>query len=346
MGGNVSNFARIFGEKSASGYALTECANGVFSRCADMITGVIDYAKDTQNGFPASIENFSKPDKLQIYQYAEKYYKDIGVHAEPLILPDSVIPDKEFLVTTITHDRRMLEYLKAYQQQSMMVNIDALTQDWLKKATENYQALIDEYDNYDIVDACYGDTNNIAERCHSAVSQVKAMHSRYQKYIDSSEKLATVVAEYHPYGTFKYIPNTIGSGCIKDGSSDNMNCTGTFAQYSDGNTHWTEKHVFNDYVQCVIDTTSDSAYFKNAYPSQTNKILICWDHDKGAWADHFHWDNYIRKVANHPSNMGRTGYWTANTGNFSSESDLEADASGINDRFVFSDSSDFLYNPI
>ncbi len=121
-----------------------------------------------------------------------------------------------YIFNTIYNDRTMLQYLKTYQQQPIMSTLNAETSSWFIKTIAIYQNMLDtQYGKglvtTDIVDACYGDTNNLETRCIQAANQVKQTRQGNQQYIDFA--------------------NSMSATCIK--TADNKTeCWGSFFEWN------------------------------------------------------------------------------------------------------------------
>lgn len=149
--------------------------------------------------------------------------------------------------------------------------------------------------------------------------------------------MATTILEYAPRGSiFKYIPNAVGSGCVRD-SDSYINCTGVFALYIPNSNY-----NFIPIYECAFDTTISSSYFREKIPSQLDKTAVCWIHDIGGIYWNVQYKNY--KKRKFLPDKGIFGLYHAEGGD--PGGDFPVDASGYNDTLYFSDSSNFLYNPI
>lgn len=91
VGGSVEKLSQIFGN-SDDRMAFVDCSIGKFENCHKVLKSALDYATDTQNGFPAQIvpelgtENPSGP---AILAYYTKSYKGAGIYPAtyPLLEP-------------------------------------------------------------------------------------------------------------------------------------------------------------------------------------------------------------------------------------------------------------------
>lgn len=325
LGGDSTKLARIFGKPEPDGhgynwYNPVLCNESNILSCQKIINEVIGYA---QNEFEPGV-NFKDMSTLYMFDYNSKLYSKLGVTAQLPILTESENAAREYLTDTITQDRRMLQYLQAYQRQDFYnTMLDYVTRDMIQKAITDYQKMINEYNNYQILDSCYGDTANINTRCIYAANQVKQMHDKYNESIYHANRLSETIV-VNGFGGIKLVPLVANWG----------KCTATvcatpFVAYD------ASKQSFLKYL-CQIDTTPDSSYFKLSNPTQTNKTMVCID--LGAGLDNY----YIRKVNGYNINeTGRLGRFINGQ-----EQDSPSDSRGINAWYYYSDSSDFKYNPI
>jgi hypothetical protein len=324
LGGDATKLANVFGKPGPDGnYNVKKCTMQDVNSCANMINDIINYAR---NDFASSV-NFKDGESLYTFATNEMLYEDLGIQAH---LPDLNSAEQEanqYLNDTITHDRTMLQYLQTYQRQSMMSKVDAITKDWLRKTTEQYEAMIKEYDKYNIIDSCYGDTNNLEQRCVDAANHVKSMHIKNQEYIDFANNLANTIFMYFPQSpkiSFRYVPRDVSTFCKT--TNGKHECYGKFTQFADkyGNDLQCS-YCFHNALICDIDTTINSSYL------HSEMSLKC------AYTKDNTGNIFVRK--NVPNNFenGILGWY---------KSDWIIAGEGENVQYYFSDSSDFLYNPI
>ncbi len=331
LGGDTTKLARIFGKPGPDGsYNVTKCVMQQVDYCSKLIDNIVSYA---QNDFEPSVD-YTDEKKSYTFAYGTTKFEELGIKAH---LPELTTAEQEanqYLATTITQDRRMLQYITAYQQQtqtnaggipqdySMMDNVDSMTKILLPKIQYSYQAMIDEYTNYGIIDSCYGDTNNLEAKCISAANHVKNMHLQNQKYKDFANNLANTVVVYTPTALFRYVPRNVNSFCkVTNGKHE---CYGEFAQFadkypiSDGCSY-----CFHNTVLCDIDTTLNASYLNS------EQSLKCVGTKFG------NLNIFVKK--DNPNNF-ETGIWGIYKNG-------QPEYYG-RIQYYFSDSSDFLYNPI
>lgn len=336
IGGDVSKFGQVFAAHAdtvTGNYAITDCAEGKFNRCTEMINDVLTYAGQV---LPTAVD-FKKPDNLHIYNYGEKLYDDLGVHAKLPALTESELIAKRYLVSTITHDREMLQYLQTYEKQTsffdkglnqnvpgIYTQIDGLTKKKFDKTVQKYQAMIEEYKNYEIVDSCYGDTNDLDRRCTSAAEQVKAMHEDSQDFIDFANHMADTVALEFTTGDnddyYSLVP--INGSCNIQGE-----CQGLYSLY---------KSDVYQHANCLLDTTASNFFFISEHPDYKGKMYVCTDIISKKKT------SYVKRVRDGVVKFGIFGKYDANN----QEVDDALSIHGNNVQMYYSDSSDFLYNPI
>ncbi len=191
FGGDTSRLAEVLGHDDGKGYPIVECAAQNFDKCNEMISGVIEYSKI----YFANSVDFKHPDNLIMFNHRIKLYKDIQVKAELPVLSKDEIAAKEYIISTIKNDKEMLKYLQSYRNQPIVPLLDPDDVMDLDHAILTYQDLIKEYDKYQIVDSCYGDTLELEKLCISAAAQVKNMHESgiYKSYIDVAKNLASTL---------------------------------------------------------------------------------------------------------------------------------------------------------
>ncbi|HLX53788.1 MAG TPA: hypothetical protein VKR58_07600, partial [Aquella sp.] len=326
LGGDPTKLAKIFGNPDPQGqYNIVKCSATDLDSCQAIINDVIAYA---QQDFQTSV-NFKDLSSLYTYEVTAKEYSRFGVQAFLTPLTPAEQDAKNYLTTTITQDRRMLNYLTAYQQQSFYNSqyVDDATQRYIAKATGDYTTMIDNYDNFDIINACYGDTNKINTECISAADQVKSMRNMYQSSISVGNNLALMILMNSPVGTMIFVPVMAFDHAVGD---LNNNVTGIYAAYS------TVTKTYSSI--CYIDTSPDDEYFKTYFPQYGTDSLECID-------------------APMPIVPGVTKFHVWQFGNRSyqgigahfvngQETPYPVNPSGDNTEYGYSDSSDFKFSPI
>lgn len=140
--------------------------------------------------------------------------------------------------------------------------------------------MIKEYDNYDIIKSCYGDTNNIDKLCLDAATHVKDMHNKYQEYIGTAERISKIIVANTLVGIFAFIPTNSSDACTKSGVNL-AECTGFYSPY--------QMKVNWDFgTSCIFDTTKNNS-FKTAVPDLNGKLYVCWETSTGRK------NSYLRK---------------------------------------------------
>lgn len=335
-GGDVAKFAEIFGTKDTQthNYAVVDCAGGDIDMCVNMINGVIGYA---QTSFAKSVD-FTKPDNLYVYTYSAKTYKSIAIQASLPPLTQAEQDANDYISNSIYHDRMMLDYLNTYKKQKNLISLmSPASYNKLNNAIQAYSDMVDKYRNYQVLDACYGDTNHLEERCLKAADVIKNyLHKDYKDAINFANNLGnTIVANrydsIHPY-SYSFVP--LDATC-----NDLGECQGHFALYKNIMTEAGEKTTF-EYATCLVDTTSDNYYFKNLYKEHVGKIDVCTP------IDDKHAESYIKRGSKTAGTAGdtTTGVWGRYPNGH--EVDDPVNQMGINTEMDFSDSSRLLYNPI
>ena len=251
IGGDQTKFGATFG----AGDITCPLQSRNLSACSNMINKAKEYATHLN-----SAVNFNLPKTLYTFDYTADTYAKYMIPVELPPLPDAVQVAKKSLIDSISHDRTMLQYLQAYQRQTMMVNVDDITKEWLLKSTENYTGMIHEYENYNIINACYGDTNHLEKSCNNAVTQISNLHKKYQQYIDFANKMSLTIMLNSPAGMMRYIPARGEASCTKN-VDKHMECIGRYVQFFDQYPNNTEcSYCFHNTVICYIDTTSTASY--------------------------------------------------------------------------------------
>jgi hypothetical protein len=336
LGGDVTKFAEIFGSKDSQtqNYHLTSCAAQDLTSCYRMINDAIDYARNTLD----KTVDFKKLETLYTFGYSEKTYKSLGIQAFLPELSEAEQKAKDYIADTITIDRRMLEYLHSYQKQSVMALVGIEVKNYLARAIEKYDIMLKEYDNYQIIDACYGDTNNIEKRCVFAAEHIKEMREKYKEYINFANNLSStiiakteeVIGQYH---------TTIYATMIPLGANecnDKGECMGIYAMYKPGANGLIEYAKAN----CYIDTTIDNKFAKIRSEAR-NKLYFCEETN-----DNFHLLSiYVRRIPGLTFNYGVYGYFVT-TAPFTTREDDDAYGVHGNTDLFYSLAPEFTYNPI
>ncbi len=324
LGGNPKILARIFGTPDKDGYYnITKCSIDNLAPCSNILNDIINYAQSED--FKKSI-NPDNPNSLYTFKISTTDYSQLGVAAT---LPELSAAEKEanqYLSETITRDRTILDFLMSYMAQGLTLN--TVTQDWMNKTTAYYQNMIKQYDDYDIIDACYGDTNNIETRCIETANLVKDMHNNtYKKFIDFADHMASTiyVRTQNPSGL--YLQDYILVPADYEANCNIINkvgqCTGLFA-------------IYPNKTLCLVDTTADNNYFTRLYPSLVGKFYDCSVY----MSPIVDGTTYLRRKSGDLSH-GIDGSYQSYT-----QQDKAVNAQGWNAELFYSDSSTFKYNPI
>ncbi|HLX54137.1 MAG TPA: hypothetical protein VKR58_09355, partial [Aquella sp.] len=231
---------------------------------------------------------------------------------------------------TITQDRQMLNYLTTYQKQSFynLQYVDDITQRNIVQAVKDYTTMIYNYDDFNIINSCYGDTNKINTECISAADQVKSMRHMYQASISVASNLALILEMNSPIGTMIFVPVSVGDSQLGDG------ITGIYAAFS------TLTKTYSSL--CYIDSSPNFEYFRKNFPQFGSQSLNCVDSPMPivpgitnfhVWGlgDSTH-NRAYQGIAAHLVNGQEVGW--------------PVSPSGDNTEYVYSDSSDFKYSPI
>jgi hypothetical protein len=327
LGGDPSKLANILGVNPdpKTGYFITKCTTNDQSGCERMIDAIINYA---QTDFKNSINLKTPQSSMYTFDTQETMYRDFGVKAELPVLSPEEKEAKNYLVNQIQEDRKMYSYLEAYQKQSFYDGmVDSVTKDHLVKAYGDYNAIIREYDDYDIIYSCYGSLNNINKRCADAANNVREMHSKYNDSINFASRIANVVVINSPVGTLKFISVNVGSWCDISSSY----CSGIFVPYQTSNNTFLHDG-------CIIDTSFGNQYFKKNFPENIGNSIACFGNINSA-------DKFF---VNRAYSDNSEGNLFGNAGHVVNGENVNYDipANGYNVQFFYSGSKDFLYNPI
>ncbi|MCC2625520.1 MAG: hypothetical protein K0R14_1393 [Burkholderiales bacterium] len=325
VGGDPTKLAKIFGNPDPQGqYNIVKCNATNLDSCQDIINDVIGYA---QHDFETSV-NFKDQSTLYTYEVDSNQYAALGVQTSLTPLTPDEQAAKNYLTTTITQDRQMLSYLNAYQQQSFYnTDVDDITKRNVTQAIKDYTTMISNYDNFNIINSCYGDTNKINTECISAANQVKSMRSMYQTSIYVGNTLALTIEMYGPIGEMIFVATNTGDSRVGNVANNVM---GGFIAYDPTTKSYTS--------ECSIDTSSDNEYFKVVAPQLVGKSLYCYDIlvPIAPGIQHFFvkdfGDRRFQGIAGHMVNGVETLY--------------PPSPSGGNLGYVYSDATDFKYNPI
>lgn len=248
LGGDATKLALIFGKSGDDGnYNVINCTAQDITGCNKIISEVVYYAQNTL----ANSVDFKKSDTLYTFSYVDTPYKKIGIKAE---LPALTLVEQKanaYIADSIIQDRKMLDYLQSYQRQiyhyynssyetsSLMMLLKPQTVDLMNQAITDYGSMIHEYDKYDIIDACYGDTLDLEHRCLLAADHIKNLHDKYAQIIKFANLMAT--AFINDFGGdrnhdfYKLIPTDMNNVCYPSTSpfkQDFMQCRGRFVGYS------------------------------------------------------------------------------------------------------------------
>lgn len=325
LGGDPTKLAKIFGNPDPQGqYNIVTCSATNLDSCQNMINDVISYAK---NDFQTSV-NFKDPNTLYTYEFNPREYSRFGVQTSLTPLTPDQQSAKNYLTTNITQDRRMLDYLNAYQKQAFYASmVDDVTKRNIVQATKDYTVMIDNYNNFNIINACYGDTNKINTECVSSAGQVKNMRGMYQSSINFANLMAKVMEMNSPVGTMIFVPINAGDSSVGD---INTNIMGIFAAYSTTNKTYSSS--------CLIDTSPDNQYFKQGFPQFAGKSVYCTDSPTTIVPGV---TNFLVEGFGDRRFIGIGGYMLNGV-----EVKYPVGAIGYNVQYFYSDGTDFKYNPI
>lgn len=320
FGGDVSKLSEIFGKPDMNGnYNITGCDTrdgASMSKCTKFINDVMNYGNST---FKDSI-TFKDLKKLYTYDYTISKYSQMGISVSLPLLTDEQKTAREYLKDTITQDRMTLQYLKDFQKQSFYnVEVDIVTKDYINKAISDYKNMISEYNNYQIIDSCYGDTANINTHCVYAYNEVKKMREKYKSSINIARTLSYTIPINLPIiGNRKLVSINVGNYC----DLTTNECGGFYIAYS------SKTSSFNHFA-CLLDTWSDNRYFKK-FPSTDNligKSVYCYD------------GLYVKRTRQY-NTFGIAGRMVNNQ-----PVDYPVNAEGYNSAFFYS-GIDLMFNPI
>ncbi len=218
LGGDVRRLAEIFGTKDyQNNYNITYCSAGDLGHCKQVINDVVNYA---QKVFATTV-NFKDPSSLYTFNHNDLLYSKLNIRAKLKPLPDNEQAAKDYIISTIKHDKAMKDYLVAYSKQPIF-NVFSQDQHLLatfRMAVKEYDDVINDSLDYGIIDACYGDPNDIETECLDAAAFVKAKHAKYKEDFALAEHLANTVlvqpddAYYH---AMTLIPYNNSSACDKN----------------------------------------------------------------------------------------------------------------------------------
>ncbi len=345
LGGDVTKFAEIFGVKdpNSQNYHVTSCAAQNMSDCYKMINDVIDYAR---NYLDKSV-NFKNPETLYTFGFAEKTYKSLGVRACLPELSEQEQEAKDYIAQSITEDRKMLEYLHSYQNQHIMSILGIETKNQINKVLEKYELMIREYDNYQIIDSCYGDIGNIETKCLLAAKRVKDLHNVYKDYIDFANNLSsTILIKNKNYDSYNHETGEIYWVLLPMGMSNcdrlGKECSGIYALYKfndQGMTEYTNR-------RCYVDTTKNNELADKMYKPVRGKIFACeWFNGTA-----FVLDKYLKRAKlsalDSGVNQGIMGYYAIDNRQVLIEEDERVGSAQFNSSVFPSIAPEFTYNPI
>lgn len=324
LGGDVTKLANIYGVPDKDGnFPVVACSETNISACKQIINDTISYAK---NDFQNTID-FKTGKNIHTFDYSTKAYSKFAVKATLPILAEEQKSAREYLTDAITQDRKMLDYLQAYQKQSFYTNItlmDFQTKKDIEQSINDYVKMIADYNNYQILDSCYGDTENINTRCIYAANEIKKMHTKYQQSINIANSLGgTVVVWQSGLGTIVFVPlRAWGSG------NYNSDTYGYMSVYD------TKDNKFIDNSACVFDTTTNNAYMRNTHPDMIGASLVC---DGGIFSNSMY---YVKRIANYHN----TGVGGRIINGIKNDYPLLQD--GYNASYSYSDATTLKYSPI
>lgn len=345
LGGDVTKFAEIFGEKdpNSNNYHVTSCAAQNMADCYKMINDVIDYAR---NYLDKSV-NFKNPETLYTFGFTEKTYKSLGVKAYLPDLSPQEQEAKDYIARVITADRKMLEYLHSYQKQHIMSILGIETKNQISKVIEKYELMIKEYDNYQIIDSCYGDISNIETKCLLAANRIKDMHSSYKEYIEFANNLSsTILIKNKTYDSYNHETGEIYWVLLPMGMSScdqvGKECLGLYALYRFND------HGMIEYTnrRCYVDTTKNNELAEKTYKQVKGKIFVCEWFNRTA----FVLDKYLKRVKlsalDSGVDQGVMGYYAIDNRQVFIEEDERVGEYQFNSYLFTSISPEFTYNPI
>jgi hypothetical protein len=285
-GGDAQKLADLFGpKKPGENFPIVDCAGGEIDKCTDVLNGVIEYA---QNDFAKGID-FKNPDNLYIYNYREMKFSDLGVKAKFNDISEEAQKASLLLIDSIKQDRMMLEYLKKYQsQQDLMNSLPQSNITDLNNAIKKYESIVKEYDNQNIMGACYGtDADHLCVAAWKHINEVT--HPYYAKTLNFAADVSdTIIVQSPESRKYYYALVPLIGHCNQLGE-----CSGLYGIYEQKYVTLTNpppnsKVVVDDkgnpvkvrtvdYTKtvCHVDTTANNSYFKNSFPEYVGKNIVC-----------------------------------------------------------------------
>ncbi len=354
LGGDGSGLADIFVPPDKDGnYPIKKCETD-FSTCSNVINQVINYA---QNKFPNSVD-FNKESTIYTFNYATMKYKDLGIQA---ILPkfsDKIKDAVQYLTTTLDHDNKMYNYLKAYKAQWFYNSIDTGTKKDMEQAVQTYEYIInDTIKNHKVLYSCYGNLDDTEAKCLQARQEVEDLHKKAKESIDFAENMANTIVINDKHVGCNRVENASPVICnqvdyIYLPVSNDVTCNYFIDQSTECYGHFIKINLLNYFNipsysipyekrLALFDTTKDNSFFKNNYPQYKGKIFQII-----AYMDSFTPKRGII-VSDIAEYVQITPIKDLNTIALSLyKTKLNVNNEGWNAKLLYSNSSDFLYNPI
>jgi len=266
MGGDVKKLANVF-NKPDQIYPVVDCKVEELDQCVEVLNRVIEYAS---KDFAGSI-SFDKLDNLTIYNYNATKFKDLGVKVSVNDISEDAKKASLSLIDNIKQDKLMLQYLNKYMEQGYLVQLlPMLVVRNIRDNIEQYKSMIREYDNQDIINACFGpDANTL---CPAAWNRIdKTIHPRYSKAIDFAGDMSdTIVVESPDSSKYYYALVPMIGSCNPLGE-----CSGVYALYEQRKVALTTVDFIQDI--CYVDTTANNSYFSGSddLKKYVGKSVVC-----------------------------------------------------------------------
>lgn len=246
------------------------CEPSNFEQCAIQIQKLDNYMKQD---FVSTVD-FNDKNSLHTFDYLTRSYGSLQIFFKTHLAPlsNNYQVAKDYIQNAINDDRRVYNFLVNYQNQPLMNNVDDATKAMLSNSVNNYKQMMTEYNHsLDMLQTCYADTNNLGSSCYFIMARLGYLRSKYQDFIDFAKKMSLVVSIDSTDGNQDLlIPIDLNNNCVN--SSGNQQCYGKFALYRSGGAHG----YFNNNAICLLDTTTDMAYFKNLHDDRLQgKLMYC-----------------------------------------------------------------------
>ncbi|MDD3266615.1 MAG: hypothetical protein PHC75_05475 [Burkholderiales bacterium] len=321
LGGDPTKLANIFGDKQKSGYHIIQCSIDNIASCDQVANNVIQYA---QTDFQKNVD-FHDYKTLYAYDFYNKPWSKLAIKATLPELSTQTQEAIKYLNNTLELDKKMLQYLQAYQQQSFWNRVDEVSKANILYAKNDYQKMLKEYLDSHILEACYSGGSDINKLCPITADNIKKMRQKYQVSIDLTNRLSSAILMTNSTSTltFTFIPLSTTAGCTLH------ECYGLWVSYV--SLIYTKSFSWT----AIIDTTNSNTYFKNAsITNPTPQFLL----GKSIYIYSGNGDMYVGRVAGKdPSSYG-VFLHTVNG--------KEADFNPPSYTQMYYSSDDFKYNPI